>query len=375
MKGYKKTLYIISIIIGVLASFYLLNLLNETYPHNIIHRIIDGIKIVLVPMLIALMITYLTNPFTTRMMNHKVPKMLAVIITMVVSIGIIVGLLVFVVIFMIEEGNNIYDSIISSTFLVDIETWFISNNLEEVYNFLYDAVKNMDSSRFASTFGNILTTVFSTVTTIVLVPVFLWFFLSEKDRIFMAINRVLPLSWQEHIGYIGSESNVAVVAYFKSKILSMLFLFTAFLIVFFLMGIPIGYALFFAVIIGFFDLVPYLGPILGLMLPFVYFFSNGTVTILWLDQLTVNAFWGSIILLGVNIVLQFTQNNIVIPKLAGDAMNINPLLILVAMLFFGSILGVWGIVFAIPLVGIGVIVLDYIKAEDKAKKRKERTKI
>ena len=59
MKGYKKTLYIISIIIGVLATFYLLNLLNETYPHNFIHRILDGIKIVLIPMLIALMITYL----------------------------------------------------------------------------------------------------------------------------------------------------------------------------------------------------------------------------------------------------------------------------------------------------------------------------
>lgn len=375
MQGYKKTLYIIAIVIGVLLTFFLLNTLNTTFPNNIIHRVIDGIRIVLIPVLIALMITYLMNPFTTRLIKNKVPKMLAVIITMVISIGVIVGLLVFIVIFMIEEGYNIYDSITSSTILGDIEAWFYANNLDAAYDFVYQAVTNVDTNQFVGTFGNVITAIFSGITTIVLVPVFLWFFLSEKDRIFIAINKVLPNSWQEHIGYIGSESNQAVVAYFKSKVLSMIFLFTTFFIVFILMGIPFGYALFFAVVLGFFDLVPYLGPILGLLLPFIYFFSEGSVTMLWIESLTVNAFWGSLILLAINIVLQFIQNNIVIPKLAGDAMNINPLLILVAMLFFGNILGVWGIIFAIPLCGIGVIVLDYIKADDKVDKRiKPKTK-
>ncbi|QWB96118.1 AI-2E family transporter [Mycoplasmatota bacterium] len=372
MNGYKKTLSIIGIVIGVLLSFYLLNLLNATYPQNIISRIINGIHIVLVPVLIALMITYLMNPFTIRMINHKVPKWLAVVITMVISIGLIVGLIVFIIAFMIEEGANIYESIMTSNIISVIETWANQNNLDSVYDYVYQTIYNYDYTLLVGSFGNIIIAVFQGITTIVLVPIFLWFFLNEKDRIFTALNKMLPNKWQGHFEYIGAESNQAVVAYFKSKLISMLLLFIVFSGIFICFNIPIGYAIFFAFVLAAFDLVPYLGPILGLLLPIVYFFSEGSVRLLWIDSFTVNAFWASLILLILNMVIQFVQNNIVIPKLAGEAMNINPLLILVAMLFFGSILGVWGIIFAIPLCGIGVILVDYLKTENKKEKQSSK---
>lgn len=369
MEGFKKTLYVFLTIIAVLLSFYLLNLLNATYPHNMINRIINGLHIVLVPVLIALMITYLINPFTARLINHKFPKWLAVAISLVLSIGLIVGVIAFVEIFMIDEGYSIYESIVTSNFLNVIETWFNHNSLGNVYTYLYDTVVNYDYTAFLGTFSSLAVVLFQSITTIVLVPIFLWFFLNEKDRIFTAMNKVLPNSWQDHFEYIGRESNIAVVAYFRSKLISMVFLFMIFFGVFIVSGIPLGYAIFFSAIIAFFDLIPYLGPVLGLMLPIVYFFSAGHVTYFWVQDWEVDAIWGTLILLGINVVIQFVQNNIVISKLAGDAMNINPLLILVAMLFFGNILGVWGIIFAIPLVGIGVIVVDYLKTENKKEKQ------
>ncbi|MFA6800895.1 MAG: AI-2E family transporter [Acholeplasmataceae bacterium] len=369
MNGLKKTLYIFAVAIAVILVFYLLNLLNSTYPNNLINRIIQGIHIVLVPVLIALMITYLINPFTTRLIKKKMPKWLAVTISMLLSIGLIVLVFAFIISFMIQEGTNVYQTILASNILSQIQTWFINNNLSSTYDYLYDIVINYDFTRVLGSFGNITAAVFQGITTIVLVPIFLWFFLNEKERIFLAINKVLPNSWQGHFEYIGSESNVAVVAYFRSKLISMVFLFLIFFGVFMIFGIPFSYAIFFAAIIAFFDLIPYLGPVLGLMMPIAYIFSAGHITFFWINSLEVDALWGTIILLIINIVIQFVQNNIVIPKLAGDAMNINPLLILVAMLFFGSILGVWGIIFAIPLAGIGVIVVDYLKTENKKEKQ------
>ncbi len=369
MSTYKKILYTVLIIIGVLFSFYLLHLLNATYPSNIINRILQGIHLVLVPVLIALMITYLMNPFVERMIKHKFPKWLAIVIAMIISIGLIVGVIVFIIAFMINEGANIYDSIINSNILTTLESWADANNLLAVYHHFYSLVTNFDYSTLAGSFGSVAIATFQSITTIVLVPIFLWFFLFEKERIFNAINAVLPNKWQNHIAYIGSESNHAVVAYFRSKLLSMVFLFVIFLGVFIFCGIPLGYAIFFAAILAFLDLIPYLGPILGLLLPIVYFFSVNEVTFLWIDSFTVTPFWGTVILLGLNMIIQFIQNNIIIPKLAGEAMNINPLLILVAMLFFGSVLGVWGIIFAIPLCGIGVILIDYLKADNKKEKQ------
>ncbi len=371
----KKILQGLGIAIGVLLTFYLLNLLNTNYPHNIINRIINGIEIVLVPVLIALMITYLINPFTMRLIRHKVPKWLAVVISMILSIGLLVGLIVFVIAFMIDEGSDIYRSIVDSNILLTIQTWTSDNGLSDVYDYVYQTVNNYDYTTLLGTFGNITGVIFQSITTIVLVPIFLWFFLNEKDRIFMAVNKVLPNSWQDHIAYIGGESNLAVVAYFKSKLISMALLFVMFFAIFILFGVPIGYSIFFAFVIAFFDLIPYLGPIIGLIPPVIYFFSAGHVTFFWIQSWQVEAIWGTVILLGVNVIIQFIQNNIVIPKLAGDKMNINPLLILVAMLFFGNILGVWGIIFAIPLCGIGVILVDYIKTENKKEKQQSKKNV
>ncbi len=369
MKTYKKILYIVLIVIGVLVAFYFLNLLNTTYPRNIINRIMQGLHLVLVPALIALMITYLMNPFTERLIHHKVPKWLSVILTITISIGMLVGVIIFIITFMINQGTNIYNSIISSNVLSVVEDWAASNNLKGVYDKIYTIVSDYDYTSLLGSFGAIAIGAFQTITTIVLVPIFLWFFLYEKDKIFITMNSVLPKAWQNHIEYIGSESNHAVVAYFRSKIVSMLFLFVIFFGVFMLSGIPIGYAIFFAAILAFLDLVPYLGPFLGLLLPIIYFFSVSQVTFLWIDSLTVNPVWATLILIGANMIIQFAQNNIIIPKLAGEAMNINPLLILVSMLFFGSVLGVWGIIFAIPLCGIGVILIDYIKTDNKKEKQ------
>ena len=61
---------------------------------------------------------------------------------------------------------------------------------------------------------------------------------------------------------------------------------------------------------------------------------------------TSSEFWYVLI---VHILIQVIDGNVIVPILFSDAVNLHPLAILISILFFGTIWGLWGVFFAIPL--------------------------
>ena len=61
MKTFRRIMFVI---ILVLISLILFHTLNYYYPNNIIQRTMNGISLVLTPVLIAAILVYLINPFT-----------------------------------------------------------------------------------------------------------------------------------------------------------------------------------------------------------------------------------------------------------------------------------------------------------------------
>ena len=54
-------------------------------------------------------------------------------------------------------------------------------------------------------------------------------------------------------------------------------------------------------------------------------------------------------MIAVYIVIQMLDGNVLVPLLFSEAVNLHPVAIIVAVLFFGGIWGLWGVFFAIPL--------------------------
>ena len=142
------------------------------------------------------------------------------------------------------------------------------------------------------------------------------------------------------------------------------------MILFTVMGFPIGYVVFFAMMITIFDLIPYIGPFVANAIPVIYVFANGGTHILY-SSIHVSGLIAAIILIGVNVVFQFVQGNIIMPKLAGKEMKIHPLIILSSMLFFGNILGIWGVILSIPLGGIIIVIFKFYKEKASTLKMTE----
>lgn len=358
----KKALKILLIIGLSLLILFLFNTLNSIYPGNIISRILRGFSVVLTPVLIALVILYLVNPMTKRMINSgKFSKRFAIVLTMIIVIAVILLIFGLVGWFFVDQGLKLYDIITEPSFLGNIKDWFYNNNIGDIYDWFENFIVNFEFTKYLGSVNSVVTVIFQTVTSIILVPIFLWHFLNSSDVIYGKIQENIPVGWRKNVIPILNDSNEVIVSYFRSKLLSMFVLFVMFLFVYLFLGVPIKFVLFFALLISLLDLIPYLGPTVGLVVPIIYLFSAGGANLMYSNTWHVNAIIATIILVGINTIIQFIQGNIIIPKLAGKEMQINSAIILVFMLFFGYILGIWGIVLSIPLGGILLVFWKHLK--------------
>lgn len=354
-----KWFKLIVLVILTLLGFHIL---NYYFPSNIVSKILRATKIVLSPVLIALVILYLINPLTKKFINeYKINKKLSIALTMIIFFAVFLSLTGFVVYFIFEQGIVLYNQITDPSFLTRVEEWFLKYNLTPVYNIAIDYIENLDIIDLFGPIDSILVTILQGLATVILVPIFLWHFLNFDETIVNNIESNLPSKWHKTAIPIIYESNDIVSAYFRSKIISMIILFFMFVLTYLFLGIPIGYAILFSFLISALDLIPYVGPTIGLLIPIIYIFSINGSSILYINNWHLDAIYINIILIIINGLIQFIQGNILIPMLSGKEMDINPALILVFMLFLGYILGVWGIVLAIPLGGIFIVIWKHIK--------------
>jgi len=177
-------------------------------------------------------------------------------------------------------------------------------------------------------FGNLFSTIF-TIT--------LAFFLSlERDIIVKFINIISPEKYHQRLISIWTRSEKRVTEWFLVRIISCLFLSLFVIIVLFLVEVPYSFLL--GSVVGFLDLIPYIGSIIGGML--IFFVALG------------DSFVKAIISLAAFIIIQFFQNHIFSPIFFKKIMGISPVVVLLALVVGEKLWGPLGAILAIPLLGI-----------------------
>ena len=175
-----------------------------------------------------------------------------------------------------------------------------------------------------------------------LVPVMVFFLLKDKEKILRWLSAYLPSRGSLSMR-VGGELNRQVTRYLQGKLLEVLIVWVATFIVFALFGLK--YALLLSFFVGLSVLIPYVGVIV-VTIP---------VALVALYQ------WGPTPdfagLMAAYLAVQFLDGNMLVPILFSEVANLNPAVILGAILLFGGLWGVWGVVFAIPLASLVEIVL------------------
>ncbi len=188
-----------------------------------------------------------------------------------------------------------------------------------------------------------ISTLFTLVIYLVLVPVLVFFFMKDKRQLVDWTMRYIPRE-RTAAARVWSEMDRQIGNYVRGKFVEIVIVGIVSYVVFAFMGL--NYASLLGALVGLSVVVPYIGAVVVTVpVLLIGFFQWG-----WGPDFAWLAF--------AYLVIQALDGNVLVPWLFSEAVNLHPIAIIVAILIFGGVWGFWGVFFAIPLATLVKAVLD-----------------
>ena len=296
---------------------------------------------ILAPVLASLVIAYALEGIVKRVTNLGVPRIISVVITVFVFVAtlliVLLGLVPLVtrqITSFVRDFPYILEKLQQKIMALPERYPLISEEqvtevITRINNELVIAGQKIVSFSLASA-GNL----FTVMVYLIVIPLLVFFMLKDKDKILAWFTRFLP---QEHgLAYkVWKDVDIKMGNYIRGKLLEILIVGIAAYIPLALMGL--NYAATLSIFIGLSVIIPYVGAI-AVTIP--------VALIAWFQ-------WGPsdqfLYVMIAYLVVQALDANVLVPLLFSEVVNMHPVAIIVSVLVFGGLWGVWGVFFAIPL--------------------------
>ncbi len=298
----------------------------------------------LIPLIFSVLLAVMLQPLTKKfqkLVKHPVPAILLTIFTVLIGLGIIITLISVQITAIVNDLPNITGQIGKG--LEQIFTW-LNTHLNMQESDLRDNIPKVADGALGFVQKGI-TSVTSFVFNLFFVLLLLFFLLWYQHN----FKRLMLVQTAEQ-KRDGLEEILVQIQRTIRKYLYGLLIVIAILAVLNSVGlliIGIRYAVFWGVLAAFLAIIPYIGTTLGGTLPFLYAVA------------TSDNWWQPLAVVGMYVVIQQLEGNIITPKVVGNSVSINPLVALLGIIIGGFIWGISGIILAIPIMGVVKIILDH----------------
>ncbi|MBW6390829.1 MULTISPECIES: AI-2E family transporter [Halomonadaceae] len=296
----------------------------------------------LAPFLTALVIAFLLQGGVTALTQRGIPHLISVIVVFLAFIGVLLALAFILMpliwnqlVGLVQETPRIVAS--GQRWLDDLQARYPNFvTPDQVQEWI--AVAGRELTQFGqraltlslASLGNML----ALIIYLVLVPILVFFLLKDREQLIGFTLSLLPQQ-RSLMTRIWQEMDAQIANYVRGKFIEIIIVGTVSFFTFAFFGLP--YSALLAVLVGCSVLVPYIGAAVAtLPVAAVAGFHFGMS-----DQfLYVLVAYG---------VIQALDGNVLVPILFSEAVNLHPVSIILAVLFFGGVWGFWGVFFAIPL--------------------------
>lgn len=296
----------------------------------------------LAPFFTALVIAFLLQGVVNMLTRRHVPEMIAVAIVFLGFVGVMLALAFLLMPLLWNQLVNLV--LETPRMLTSGQQWL--DELQAQYPTLItpDEIQNWISmtARELSIYGQRALTlslaslgnVIGLIVYLVLVPILVFFMLKDREKLVGFILSMMPEK-RGLMSRIWNEMDGQIANYVRGKVVEIIIVGTVAFITFAWFGLP--YSALLAVIVGFSVLIPFIGAAVAtLPVAAVAGFHFGLT----------EEFAYVLIAYGI---IQALDGNVLVPILFSEAVNLHPVSIILAVLFFGGVWGFWGIFFAIPL--------------------------
>ncbi|NQX89450.1 MAG: AI-2E family transporter [Halioglobus sp.] len=297
---------------------------------------------ILAPVLAAIVLAYLAQGLASLLQRYGVPQWLGVAVSYLVFIGFffsfVFALLPLAWRQMLSLASELPSMMQRGQELLSVlpqrYPQFVSDaQIGELQSFVQAELAGLGPSLVTGSLAWI-PSVLTVMVYIILIPLLVFFFLKDRQPIFDWFGSFLPTE-RPFLRRIWMEMDEQVANYARGKVLEILIIGSVTYFAFAWLGLQ--YAALLGLLVGLSVIIPYIGAtIVTLPVALVAYFQWG---------LTSDFYY----LIAVYLVIQVLDGNVLVPLLFSEAVNLHPVAIILAVLFFGGIWGLWGVFFAIPL--------------------------
>lgn len=305
---------------------------------------------ILIPIILALLIAILLRP-VVHFLNKKLkfPHVIAVIVSVILFILFIAGILFFVswkIGDMAQDWENI-----KNNFLLhyhNIQRWIVQRfnvSYWDQNQYVKQATKDSLSGKvlFSKNTLNSFTDVLLNFT---LIPIYTFLFLIYRNLFIKFLSKLFKEEDQIILQEILINVKVSIQRYLVGLLIQMGIVATLTSIGLMILGVE--YAILLGVITGLLNLIPYIGILIAGSLSIIVSLTGST---------QVSVVLGVII---VTIIVQFIDNNIVVPMIVSSKVKINALISIIAIIIGAALAGIAGMFLAIPVIAIIKVIFDRV---------------
>lgn len=297
---------------------------------------------ILAPFLAAVVLAYLLQVFVDRLEGYGVSPWLSMTLVFVVFVLLALAVIFGLIPLLIRQVTQLTRQ--APEFITNLQetvshlpdqypSLITPAQASQVMNQLQTEVLDFSQSLVGSLGGTVVG-LMTWVVYLIIVPLMVFFLIKDKDKIVSWMASFLPQD-RKLTGQVWTEVHRQLQNYVGGKALEILIVAVVTYVTF--SFIDLQYSLLLAVITGFSVLIPYIGAA-------VVALPVGVVAILQ---------WGFTSEAGVAMIaygiIQALDGNVLVPFVFSEVVDLHPVAIIVAILFFGGIWGFWGVFFAIPL--------------------------
>ncbi len=305
---------------------------------------------ILIPLFLGGLIAVLLTPAAEFLERIRIPRIPSTLISVTTGLLAILGILAFVVMQVAvfsRDLENVGEKLNKYLFEIDtyLKSWGIESEIGRGLDQDY-LVTIIESN--SSSLGEFLFTTIGSLAGVVLLPVFAFFLLLYRDHL---TTFIANLYHHHHKGYIKREIRAIrrVVQQYIIGILKVMAI-LAVLNTAVLFGLGIQHAIFFGVFAALLNIIPYLGPFLGAILPTIFAFL--TTDSLFYPIGVVIAFQ----------IIQLIESNFLTPKIVGNNVNLNAFVTFLGLLIGASIWGIIGMIIIIPVMAVLRKIFEFSEA-------------
>ena len=297
-------------------------------------------KDIVVPLAFAAFLAVVMLPLIAKMEERKIPAAISITLVLlgtVVSVGLIIWLIVDQVVGLLNDLPNLQ---------AKFETFInhVSRTLRRDFG-----ISTTEQNKLAAEFmrsvslylGDILLSTTTAISTLVQIPIYIFLFLIYRYKFRDFILNLVPRD-----GGYGWKRDVERVVQGYISGLTLVTLIIAALNCIGLLALGIDHAIFFGILSGVLTIIPYVGIIIGAVFPII------------MALITKDSIWYSIGVVIVFTVVQFLEGNFITPRITGSKVSINALAAIIALVIGGKILGIAGMILAVPAIGVLKIMLS-----------------